>query len=277
MQCVDSWPLLLAMVGVVIFFGAFGGATGKWFRSVTDRREGKPKFSDFALWALCGVLSAGGVVMIGTAIATFFDRQNNFLQWFVLIFVSGIAGFFADRWLPSIALKFEKELDLMRDEVKQSSQIVFGYTQALNSASGALRSKSLPELKEAAERILPMLEKFPDDRMLNIMYARLLRWQGKETEAIVFLRKYVSFLYANAECHELNEHERLAVSVAQYNIACYHAVLLQKKSKDEESRLLEEIRTALNEAIKFNVAFGESYKDDPDFEELLKQHPDLIR
>lgn len=296
MQSVNSCKLLLMMIGIVVVFGAIGGITGRWFRSVTENGEAKQqklKFSDFALWAFCGIWSAGGVVMIGTAIATFFDRQNSFLQWFVLIFVSGIGGFFADRWLPSIASKFEKELDLVRDEVsqikeesnreiseiKQSSQVVFGYTQALNSAFGALRSQSRLELNEAAERMRPILEKFPDDRMLNITFARLLRWQGQETDAIIFLRKYVSVLYANAEAEhrDLNGHERVAVAVAQYNIACYHAILLKKKPKDEESRLLEEIRVALKEAIKFNGAFIEAYKDDPDFKEVLEQHPGFIQ
>ena len=295
MQSVDSCKLLFVMIGIVVLFGAIGGVTGRWFRSVTENSEEnqkKPKLSDFALWAFCGIWSAGGVVMIGTAIATFFDRQNIFLQWFVLIFVSGIGGFFADRWLPSIASKFEKELNLMRNEmtqiketnnrefseIKQSSQVVFGYTQALNSAFGALRSKSRLELNEATERMRSILAKFPDDRMLNITFARLLRWQDQETDAIIFLRKYVSILYANAEAEhrELNGHERVAVAVAQYNIACYHAILLQKKPKDEEPRLLEEIRIALKEAIKFNGAFVESCKEDPDLKEVLKNHPDFF-
>ena len=288
MQSVDSIMKLIFMIVLVVIFGGFGGISGIVFRTRTEKKQKESvlTYKDMILWAICGIWSAGGVVIIGTAVASFFDRQNQFLQWFVLIFLSGIAGFFAHRWLPNIAAKFEKEMQLVQtqmnemrannerefSQIKKSNEAVFGYNQALNIACAALRSKSPLELEESIAHMQPLLEQFPDDRMLHITYARLLRWFGRITEAIICLRQYVSRLLENAKHGELNDHERIAIGVAQYNIACYHALLLSAKPQ-EENRLVEEIRVALAEAVKNNPAFKETFRKDEDFSELLKRHP----
>lgn len=292
MQGVDSIQTLFLMIGIVVFFGGLGGVSGIVFRTKTEKCHKEENLSgkDLLLWAICGTWCAGGIIILGTAVSCFFDRQNQFLQWFVLVFLSGISGFFAHRWLPSIAAKFEKELQLVQTqvtemqadnereirEIKRRSEVVFGYNQALNIACAALRTKSPQELEEAISRVQPLLSQFPDDRMLHITYARLLRWHNRITEAIICLRNYVSCVLQNAKDRDLNAHEQVAIGVAQYNIACYHAVLMKEKP-NEENRLLQEIRVALSEAVKKVPSFSETYRSDDDFSELLQRHPDFLK
>ena len=292
MQGVDSVQTLLLMIGIVVLFGSLGGVSGIVFRAKTEKgcEANSLSIKDLVLWAICGIWSAGGIVILGTAVACFFGRQNQFLQWFVLIFLSGISGFFAHRWLPSIAAKFEKELQLVQSQmtelkadnereiskIKKSNEAAFGYNQALNIACAALRTKSHLELAEAIGRIQPLLEQFSDDRMLHITYARLLRWSNRTTEAIIVLRQYVSRVLSNSSERELNPHERVAIGVAQYNIACYHAILVKEKP-NEQQRLMEEIRVALSEAIKYVPSFNEAFRSDEDFSELLKSHPNFFK
>ena len=283
LECVSSDEALM-LAGVVIVVsvcGALGGIAGGLYRKKCGHNPSLVTPWDVLTFAMSGIVCAYGIILFGTGIANMFSQVSNYVKAFYLIGLSVVAGFFAMRLIPRIGSKIEQklkqEIDTLGNKVNQvakEGESIVAYQKLLSACQVALNTEDPVDVDTALGRLKGGIGAYPRDRMLNIYYGRLLRRKGDLKGAIAVLREYVDRMLKGVDRGKLPQVEKAAISVAYYNIACYHSLLIAGMPNEKE-RLLRETKEALAASNEYDSGIANAWRTDVDLKVFRESETDF--
>ena len=276
----ECWLAVLTGVGIMLT-GGLGGILGACYRRKCCTEPCFQRWSDIFAFGGAGAASAFSVIVVCKGLGLIIESQDLFAQTFKLYGLTFVSGFFAMRLIPKIGLQIEQRLDRIDakvERVAKEGQNLVAYQKLLSVCQVALaKDAPMSDVDDALGLLRKGLQPYWRDRTLNIYYGRLLRQKGDLRGAIVVLREYVDRMLRGIDRGKLPPEESTAVSVAYYNIACYHSLLMKGAPSEphEQERLRKETKDALTASYAFDAGIAGEWKTDEDFDPFREVEKDF--
>ena len=273
--------LQYSMISSVLLLGGILGGIGRgafdWLMG--NNGLGKNWYKHLGWHALIGIAGSGS----GTFIALMFSKYElDASRLDSLVLYTGIAifsGLMIKSLLPSLdhrILKLlENKVDSMFGTYKEFSNHLVDLVALADDALN-IDKPSYGQISSAIARMEAGKSSYRTVRAFNIKLGRLYRKMSELdpgnfdehiNNAISTLKNFEREQRAGKQTQEVKE----SIATAKFNIACYLSLKRRKETQDSiRNALQKEILLILNEATDLDPSLAEEVKNDPDFDNNIK-------